>query len=159
MCSLQFAVCSYMNSMDKDKTVAYKSKQFALRIVRLVQYLKEDKKEYILSKQILRSGTSIGANVAECEFAFSRKDFLSKMYIALKECGETIYWIDLLHDADYIDDKAYESIKEDCQELLRMMQAYKIHARKGIVYRQFLCGLTAHCTLHTTHFSLKELCL
>ena len=89
----------------------------------MVQYLKNEKKEYTLSEQILRSGTSIGANIAECEFAFSRRDFLSKMYIALKECGETVYWLDLLHDAHYLEDAIYESMVQDCKELLRMMQA------------------------------------
>ena len=81
------------------------------------------KKEYILSKQILRSGTSIGANLAEAEYAISRKDFLSTQYIALKECSETRYWLDLLYEADYLDKKSYESIITDCDELIRMLSA------------------------------------
>ena len=81
------------------------------------------KKEYILSKQILRSGTSIGANLAEAEYAISRKDFLSTQYIALKECSETRYWLDLLYEADYLDKKSYKSIITDCDELIRMLSA------------------------------------
>ena len=100
-----------------------KSKRFALRIVNLYRYLCDEKKEYILSKQILRSGTSIGANLAEAEYAISRKDFLSKQYIALKECSETRYWLDLLYEADYLDKKSYESIITDCDELIRMLSA------------------------------------
>ncbi len=118
--------------MEQDHTVAVKSKRFALRIVKMVQYLKNEKKEFTMSEQILRCGTSIGANIAECEFAFSRKEFLAKMYISLKECGETSYWLDLLHDADYIDDKAYDSLKQDCLELLRMMQAITKTMRETI---------------------------
>ena len=80
--------------MDQAPTVRQKSRQFAVRIVRLYQHLGNEKREFILSKQLLRSGTSIGANVAESECAFSRKDFLAKMYIAFKECNETLYWLD-----------------------------------------------------------------
>ena len=77
--------------MIEEKTVKYKSKRFAVRIVNLYKYLCDEKKEFVLSKQVLRSGTSIGANIAESECAISKKDFLSKIYIALKECSETIY--------------------------------------------------------------------
>ena len=82
--------------MEAENTARYKSKRFAVRIVRLYQYLCEEKREFVLSKQILRSGTSIGANLAEAECAISKKDFLSKIYIALKECSETLYWLELL---------------------------------------------------------------
>ena len=109
--------------LEQNQTVAYKSKRFALRIVKLHQFLTKEKREYILSAQVLRSGTSIGANIAECEFAFSQKDFLAKMYIALKECGETIYWLELLRDGGYISDKMFQSLYTDCAELLRMMQS------------------------------------
>ena len=83
--------------MDREKTVKYKSKKFAVRIVKLYKYLCDEKKEYVLSKQLLRSGTSIGANIAESECGISEKDFLSKIYIALKDSAETIYWLDLLY--------------------------------------------------------------
>ena len=99
--------------MDREKTVKYKSKKFAVRIVRLYKYLCDEKKEYVLSNQLLRSGTSIGANIAESECALSEKDFLSKIYIALKESAETIYWLDLLFETDYLSEIEYKSMKDD----------------------------------------------
>ena len=78
-----------------ESIVANKSRQFAVRIIRLGQYLQTEKKEFILSNQILRSGTSIGANIVEALKAISQKEFLQKMYIAFKECNETMYWLDL----------------------------------------------------------------
>ena len=109
--------------MEEEKTSKFKSKKFAVRIVNLYKYLCNEKKEFVLSKQILRSGTSIGANIAEAECGISKKDFLSKIYIALKECVETIYWLDLLHETDYIDTKMYTSIKNNCEELRKMLSA------------------------------------
>ena len=106
-----------------NSTMKYKSKRFALRIIKLYKYLCEEKKEFILSKQILRSGTSIGANLAEAECAISKKDFMSKQYIALKECSETRYWLELLYESEYIDKKSYDSIYADCDELMRMLSA------------------------------------
>lgn len=109
--------------MEKEKTAKYKSKKFAVRVVNLYKFLRSDKKEFVLSKQVLRSGTSIGANVAESECAISTKDFLSKIYIALKECAETNYWLDLLFETDYINEKEYKSLKADCDELRKMLSA------------------------------------
>ena len=109
--------------MEQEDTVRYKSKRFAVRIVNLYKYLCTDKKEFVLSKQVLRSGTSIGANLAESETAMSTKDFLAKVYIALKECGETIYWLELLNETAYIDDKEFESISRDCTEIKEMLMA------------------------------------
>lgn len=109
--------------MEQEKTVKYKSKKFAVRIVNLYKYLCDEKKEYVLSKQILRSGTSIGANIAESECAISEKDFLSKIYIALKECAETIYWLDLLAETDYLTGDEYKSIYADCEELRKMLSS------------------------------------
>ena len=106
-----------------ENTIKYKSKKFAVRIINLYKYLCDEKKEFVLSKQILRSGTSIGANVAESDAAMSRKDFLAKIYIALKECNETLYWLDLLYDTDYITDSQFQSLKNDCEEMRRMMSA------------------------------------
>ena len=100
-----------------------KSKEFAIRIVKLYQYLCEEKKEFILSKQLLRSGTSIGANLAESECAISRNDFLSKIYIALKETSETLYWLELLKKTDYLTESQYESLRSDAEELRRMLSA------------------------------------
>lgn len=79
------------------------------------------RKEYVLSKQLLRSGTSIGANLAEAECAMSKKDFIAKLYIAHKECAETVYWLELLHATDYLSDSEYESIVGDCIELRKML--------------------------------------
>ena len=109
--------------MEKEKTAKYKSKKFAVRIVNLYKFLRSDKKEFVLSKQILRAGTSIGANIAESECAISSKEFLSKIYIALKECAETVYWLDLLFDTEYITEKEYKSLKDDCEELRKMLSA------------------------------------
>ena len=107
--------------MKANNLVAEKSKQFALRIIRLYQYLREEKQEYILSKQVLRSGTSIGANVREGERGQSRADFYARLNIALKEAEETAYWLELLHESDYIDETSFESIYGDAQELIRLL--------------------------------------
>lgn len=109
--------------MNKENTAKYKSKHFAVRIVRLYQYLCNEKKEFVLSKQLLKSGTSIGANLAESECAISRKDFLSKIYIALKECNETLYWLDLLQETGYLQQDEYHSVKVDCEEIKRMLSS------------------------------------
>ena len=108
-----------------------KSKKFALRIIKLYRYLVVEKNEYVISKQILRSGTSIGDNLAEAECAASRKDFLSKLYIALKECSETRYWLELLVESDFIDQKSFESIYNDCQELMRMLSSSTKTLKQG----------------------------
>ena len=112
-----------VGSLEYEQTAKFKSKKFAVRIVNLYKYLCNDKKEYVLSKQILRSGTSIGANIAEAKCGISKKDFLSKIYIALKECVETIYWLDLLYETGYIDERMYLSMKSDCDELRKMLSA------------------------------------
>jgi len=104
-------------------TAKEKSLRFAVRIVRLYQYLCDEKKEYTLSKQILRSGTSIGANLAEAESAISRKDFLSKLYISLKECSETLYWLELMRETDYLTEEQYLSLHRDCEELKKMLSS------------------------------------
>ena len=107
--------------MARDSVTLDKSKNFAIRIVRLYQYLCTEKKEFVLSKQLLRSGTSIGANLAEAIYGISDKDFLSKMYISLKECAETKYWLDLLFKTDYLTEQQYQSINEDCTELIKLL--------------------------------------
>ena len=109
--------------MDKKFIARDKSRKFAVRIVNLHNHLRDDRKEYVMSKQLLRSGTSIGANLAEAEYAISEKDFLSKVYIALKESAETVFWLELLFHTDYIDEAAYNSINEDALELLKMLKA------------------------------------
>ena len=94
-----------------------KSKRFAVRIVRLYKHLMSRKNEYVIARQLLRSGTSVGANIAEAQYAVTKKDFLNKMQISLKECNETDYWIELLHNTDYLTDKEFQSIYNDCREL------------------------------------------
>jgi four helix bundle protein len=106
-----------------ENTVLDKSKQFALRIIRLYKYLCGEKKEFILSKQILRSGTSIGANITEAECGQTKADFYAKMNIALKETAETRYWLELLHESDYIDGTSFESIYAACNELLKLLKS------------------------------------
>ena len=103
--------------------VKEKSFDFAIRIVKLYKYLMEEKKEFVLSKQVLRSGTSIGANINEAQQAQSKKDFLMKMNIALKECTETKYWIDLLSATDYINQEQKDSIIYDCIELEKLLSS------------------------------------
>ena len=100
-----------------------KSEAFTLRIVNLYKYLRNVHQEYVMSKQILRSGTSIGANLAEAECAVSRKDFTAKIYIALKECSETRFWLRLLYKSNYLDKKAFDSIYRDSEELVRILSA------------------------------------
>ena len=101
-----------------DKSITHiKTKAFAVRIIRFYKYLSEEKHEYVLAKQILRAGTSIGANVVEAECGFSEKDFLAKMYIAYKESAETLYWLDLLYESKYITENQYLSLKTDCDEI------------------------------------------
>ena len=98
-----------------------KSFDFAVRIVKLYQYLSEQKKEYVLSKQILRSGTSIGANVAEAQKAQTAADFNAKMNISLKEANETAYWLRLLHRTDYLTDNEYHSLSDNIDEIIAIL--------------------------------------
>ncbi|MBO5729143.1 MAG: four helix bundle protein [Paludibacteraceae bacterium] len=106
----------------KENIVFEKSKNFAIRIIRLCKLL-QDRKEYIISKQVTRSGTSIGANISESQFAISKKDFQAKMYIALKETHETLYWLELLFKTEYITETEYESINKDCLELKKILSS------------------------------------
>lgn len=100
-----------------------KAMAFAIRIVNLYKWLCSDKKEFVLSKQLLRSGTSIGANIAESRSAISTADFISKLYIASKECWETQYWIELLYKTEYLNEKQYMSIKEDAEEIGKFLSS------------------------------------
>ena len=112
-----------MKSEVMGDTARNKSKRFAIRTVKLYQYLCDEKREFVMSKQLLRSGTSIGANLAEAECAISKKDFLAKVYIALKECSETKYWLELLHETGYLSGDQFQSIFADCEEIRRMLSA------------------------------------
>ena len=106
-----------------DNVIVDKSFDFAVRIVNLSKYLVEQQKEYILSKQLLRSGTSIGANVFEAQRGQTKADFTAKMCIALKEANETDYWLKLLHRTEYLTEAQYTSIYEDMQEILGILTA------------------------------------
>lgn len=108
-------------SNQMENVIEIKSFDFAVRIINLYKYLTAIKKEYVLSKQLLRSGTSVGANVAEAEQAQSRPDFVSKMNIALKETSETKYWIKLLKATDFLSEKESSSLLSDCVELEKLL--------------------------------------
>ncbi len=109
--------------MSRDSVAKQKSMAFAQRIVRLYQYLHNEHREYVLSKQVLRSGTSIGANITEAMYGSSRRDFAAKLQIAEKEAAETLYWLELLHSCDYIPDELYKSLWHDCNELISILAA------------------------------------
>jgi len=98
-----------------------KSRKFAIRIYNLYKHLCDTKREYTLAKQLLRSGTSIGANLSEAQYSVSRKEFLVKTKIALKECAETEYWLDLLKATNLLEQYEYDSIINDCKEILKLL--------------------------------------
>ena len=104
-----------------NNVIQTKSSAFAIRIVNEYKCLTNDQKEYVLSKQMLRSGTAIGALVAEAHHAQSSADFLNKMNVALKEANETFYWLSLLRDTDYLSEQIYKSISIDCKELIALL--------------------------------------
>ena len=114
----------------KENIIKTKSFDFALRIVKLYQYLVDTKKEFVLSKQLLRSGTAIGALVRESEHAESKADFIHKLSISLKEANETDYWIELLHKANYLEEKEFISLKRDLEENLKLLVSI-IKSSKG----------------------------
>ena len=107
----------------KNNPLKEKSYQFAIRIVKLSQHLQQDKKEFVLSRQLLRSGTAVGALIREAEFGQSRADFTNKMSISLKEANETEYWLSLLKDTDFINEDQFMSLQSDCRELIAMLVA------------------------------------
>ena len=107
--------------MKTDNVILTKSKAFALRVIKLYKYLCGKRMEFVMSKQIMRSGTSIGANVREATRAQSTPDFISKMNIALKEAEETCYWLELLHESEYLDERAFNSLYNDSMELLKIL--------------------------------------
>lgn len=118
---------SERKSIIKDKSFA-----FAIRIVKLFQYMVAEKKEYVLSKQLLRSGTAIGALVREAQNAESSKDFIHKLGIAQKECDEVMYWLDLLKATDYLTNKEFESVNNEAIELLKMIRSAIITSKKKL---------------------------
>jgi four helix bundle protein len=109
--------------MSRENAIRDKSKAFALQIIRLYRFLCEEKHEFVLSKQLLRSGTSIGANVREAQRGQSKPDFYSKMNIALKEADETSYWLELLYESGLLEQRLYESVYSDCGEMIKLLTA------------------------------------
>ncbi len=119
--------------MNENKnTLQTKSFLFAIRIIKLYQYLTSNKKEFVLSKQLLRTGTSVGASIREAQNAESKADFIHKLSVAQKECDETIYWLELLNEADYLNEKEFKSISVEANELLKMIRSAIITSKKSI---------------------------
>lgn len=116
----------------KEGALKDKSMNFAIRIVSLYHFLNQTKQERIMSKQILRSGTSVGANLREGQFAESPVDFIHKYSIAQKECSETLYWLELLNKTDYITTEQYISLDTDCTELMKMITSSIITRKKHL---------------------------
>ena len=117
--------------MDTERSLVYeKAESFSVRIVKLHKYLTVEKREFEISSQIKRSGTSIAANIVEALYAESKKDFIHKLNIAEKECNETKYWLKVLYKTEYLNRVEYESIIKDCMELVRMLAAI-IRTSKG----------------------------
>jgi len=123
----------------KDSIVNKKSYLFSIRIVKLYRFLIENKKEFVLSKQALRSGTSVGAIIREAEQAESTADFIHKLSISLKEAKETEYWLSILKDTDYIDKPMFDSITKDCDEVIslltRIIKTTKANQKKSVKYQ------------------------
>jgi four helix bundle protein len=109
--------------VENKSVLKVKSYDFALRVVKLSQFLVLEKKEFVLSKQVLRSGTAVGALIREAEFGQSKLDFISKMSISLKEANETNYWLNLLKDSGYLSVTEFESLEKDCLELIKLLVA------------------------------------
>ena len=116
----------------KENLILDKSKAFALRIIKLYNYLRDEKREFVISKQIVRSGMSIGANAKEAALAQSKPSFIAKMNISLAEAGETEYWLELLHESGYIDKTAFDSLYQDNKELLKMLTAIIKSTRESL---------------------------
>ncbi len=106
-----------------ENVLKQKSFGFAVRMVHLFKYLKDDKKEFVLSKQVVRSGTSVGAMIREAEHAQSKADFINKLSVAQKEMNETMYWLQLLHATDYLSNEQFESINTDAVEIMKLLTA------------------------------------
>ena len=118
--------------MDRENAVLKKSIAFALRVIKMYQFLQSEKHEYVMSKQVLRSGTSIGANISESIRAQSRADFFSKLNIALKEAEETHYWLYLLSESGYLNPQQFQSLDDDCEEIIRLLVAITKAQTKSI---------------------------
>ena len=116
---------------EKKSILKDKSFLFALHIVKLYKFLCDEKREFVLSKQLLRSGTSVGANIREAQNAQSKADFIHKLSISQKECDETIYWLELLHQSEYINENEFISVNKDATELLKMLRSAILTTKKN----------------------------
>lgn len=118
--------------MNKNNIISKKTSDFAVRIIKLYRYLTESKKEFVVCKQILRSGTSIGANIEEAQGAQSEKDFFAKITVAYKEARETRYWLKLLNATDYLSNEEADSLMADIEEILKIIGSIQLSMRKKI---------------------------
>ncbi len=122
----------YISIMKTDNVILIKSKAYALRIIKMYKYLCAERKEFVISKQILRSGTCIGANVREGSRGQSKPDFIAKMSIAQKEAEETCYWLELLFESGYISKRIFESMYEENLEIIRILSSIIISTRQNL---------------------------
>ena len=120
-----------MSLLKNDNVILEKSKAFALEIIKLYKHLTVDKKEFIMSKQVLRSGTSIGANAREAVRGQSKADFHAKLFISLKEAEETAYWLELLHESSYLEEEKFNQIYIKCEEIIRILVSILKHVNKS----------------------------
>ncbi len=118
--------------MSKESIIKNKSFAFSIRVINLYKYLIKNKKEYVISKQLLRCGTSVGAMVREAQNAESKADFIHKLAIAQKECDESMYWIELLKETDYINTKEFNEIHKDANELLKILRSIILTTKQKI---------------------------
>ena len=118
--------------MKKENNLRDKSFRFSVRIIRLYQYLTEHKKEYVLSKQLLRAGTSIGANAREADNAVSKPDFVNKLGISQKEADETMYWLELMKETDYLTLAQFDSVYKDAEELLKIIRTIILNTKSNM---------------------------
>ena len=118
--------------MREENTILVKSKAFAVRIVRMYKWLTQEQKEFVLSKQCLRSGTSIGANVHEGVLARSKSEFIAKLQISIKEANETKYWLEILRETEFLTEEMYDSIYPECIELIKLLVSIVKSANKSL---------------------------
>ena len=116
-----------LKEMKTDNVIVDKSKAFALKVIALYKKLCDTNREFVMSKQLLKSGTSIGANIKEAQQGQSKADFYAKLYISLKEASETEYWLELLHESGYIGEEEFSAIYQDCQEIIKILVAITKH--------------------------------
>ena len=120
-----------IDKMKTDNVIVDKSKAFALKVIALYKKLCDTNREFVMSKQLLKSGTSIGANIKEAQQGQSKADFYAKLYISLKEASETEYWLELLHESGYIGEEEFSTIYQDCQEIIKILVAITKHRGNG----------------------------